>query len=83
MTVKNSTWQLSEVPSESSNAETLNEQEGFSTAPPLVLSTMAGFDSHKGSETGAQSSAIHTWVACFKDDIAEFVKISQEGTTLT
>lgn len=52
-TVKNSTRQLSEVPSESSNAGTPNEQERFSTAPSLVLSTMAGFDSHKGSQTGA------------------------------
>lgn len=51
-TVKNSTQQLSEVPSESSNAGTPNEQERFSTAPSLGLSTMAGFE-HKGSQTGA------------------------------
>lgn len=53
MTVKNSTRQLSEVPSESINAGTPNEQEGFFTAPSLGLSTMAAFDLHKGSETGA------------------------------
>lgn len=53
MTVKNSTWQLSEVPSESNNAGTPTEQERFSTEPSLVLRTVAAFDSHKGSETGA------------------------------
>lgn len=83
MTVKNSTWQLSEVPSESNNAGTPTEQERFSTEPSLVLRTVAAFDSHKGSETGAQSFAIYPWVACFKDDVARSMKISQEGTTLT
>lgn len=39
MTVKYSTWQLSEVISESNDADTPNEPEQFSAAPSLVLST--------------------------------------------
>lgn len=39
MTVKYSTWQLSEVTSESNDADAPNEAEGFSTAPSLVTST--------------------------------------------
>lgn len=39
MTVKYSTWQLSEVTSESNDADTPNEPERFSAAPSLMLST--------------------------------------------
>lgn len=39
MTVIYSTWQLSEVISESNDADTPNEPERFSAAPSLVLST--------------------------------------------